>query len=224
MTKALSIDTSAAWAGTITTIQDGDPASEATMDVVMDSVADRLGYLKNSEANALKVASDSNVTVSGARTITFGNTNVTFNGNASVTGANGMSVATGSRINFSADSYLVANHSRVYGALGLDFENLPNANATMGAVYESRVPTITANRTYQLPNPASTLGTSAFMRKRVSRYINGTHIVYIEYNAVQIALIQQTGAGLGFVDFVFDGAANTWVVSAMGGVAALPGV
>ena len=43
MTKALSIDTSAAWAGTITTIQDGDPASEATMDVVMDSIGDRLG-------------------------------------------------------------------------------------------------------------------------------------------------------------------------------------
>lgn len=46
MTKPIAIDTGEAWDTFVTTIQDGDSARETVMDVVLTSVADRLGALK----------------------------------------------------------------------------------------------------------------------------------------------------------------------------------
>lgn len=57
MSKTLTIDTAAAWAASITAPQDGDVNSEAGLwDAVMDSIGDRLGYLKATVDNSLRLS------------------------------------------------------------------------------------------------------------------------------------------------------------------------
>lgn len=69
MTKTLAINPAATWATTVTTIQNGDPATEATMDAVMASVADRLGAV-HTLANAAIHTTD-NETMQSGSSITF---------------------------------------------------------------------------------------------------------------------------------------------------------
>lgn len=155
--KTTTIDTAAAWAGTIATIQDGDPASEANMDLVSDSIGDRLGYLKTKADGAAYLA---------AATQTFTGAAV-WSGAATVTidpdGANDI-VADDVRFNSTATSSLVlqaASNGGLYGAIWIDVITLTDANQSLSelADLEYRVPQLTANREYTLPGGGvTTLG------------------------------------------------------------------
>lgn len=207
MTKPLTIDTAAAWAGTITTIQDGDPASEATMDVVMDSVGDRLGYLKATADNSLLLASNAAQTLSGTGTLTIaksltvsGSTtltsNLTLNAAASITSGWDLNVLSGASI-------------FVQGKLRLDIEILANANVQMGQTYESRVPIVTSPRTYTTP-----VGSNG-QKKRVARVDNtSNHAITISTGVITLGVIAANSQG--WLDLVCIGN-NDWFVSAWGG-------
>lgn len=76
--KTLPIDTAAAWAATVSTFVDGDVFRESNIDLCVDSIADRIGYLKTTVdgkasvgannawtgTNAWAAASDFNAAVS----------------------------------------------------------------------------------------------------------------------------------------------------------------
>lgn len=56
--KTLPIDTGAAWAGTVSTFVDGDVFRETNIDTCVDSIADRLGYLKTTVDGKASVGSN----------------------------------------------------------------------------------------------------------------------------------------------------------------------
>ena len=221
MTKALTIDTAAAWAGTITTIQDGDPASEATMDLVMDSVADRLGYLKTREANAFPLASATTRTVSGLGTTDFSSA-VNLNALTSINGALGLVVNTGSSVSISSGALLAhAGLLNLTGSMAASYALLPDANATITMVFESRVPVITANRTYTLPSVAALpFGAGPRYRIRITKADNANHqALIVEPVALGLlAALGSTNPYQGWVEFVAN-ALGEWRVSAWGGSA-----
>lgn len=221
MTKALTIDTAAAWAGTITTIQDGDPASEATMDVVMDSIGDRLGYLKTREANSFPLSSGTTRTVSGVGTVDFSSP-VNLNALTTVYGASGLLVNTGSNISISAGALLAhAGLLNLTGSMAASYALLPDANATITMVFESRVPVLTGNRTYTLPSVAALpFGVGPRYRIRVTKADNANHQALI-VEPVALGLLAGLGATnpyQGWVEFVTN-ALGEWRVSAWGGSA-----
>ena len=154
--KTTTIDTAAAWAGTIATIQDGDPASEANMDLVSDSIGDRLGYLKTKADGAAYLAAATQ-TFTGAAVWDAANA-VTIDPD----GTYGLELSSGADALFNGNVE-VAGTAAFQGALSVtttgtflrDVQTLADANSSISATYESRVPQITANRSYTLPGGGS---------------------------------------------------------------------
>src|SRR3972149_6424632 len=62
--KAYTIDLGAAWAATIETFQDGNVFRETNIDLMADSIADRLGYLK-AQSDTFVAVGDNPVTWTG---------------------------------------------------------------------------------------------------------------------------------------------------------------
>lgn len=222
MTKPLTIDTAATWTGSLTTIQDGDPASEATMDVVVDSIGDHLGYLKtraeNSIPASLPVAVPYTLSgVSGSRvdvTVPF-----RFYSGVDVYSA-ALTVQSGAQVLFSGSSSLITStgsKTTIHGAFGADFEILSDANGTLGWAFESRVPTLTAARTYTLPDPASISFAAGYARKRVVKVNSSAFGVNINDPVAGLIGTIDLGDHKGWIDFVFGPSNNTWRVSAWGG-------
>ena len=220
MTKLLTIDTAAPWAGTVITITNGDPASEATIDAVMDSIADRLGYLKTRSEDSLRLVSGSVQALTGAGSIDFSRP-LNLNALVALNSALGMVVNGGSGLSVASGAFLAVDGLiNVTGALASEYQVLPDANAsiTMG-FFEHRVPALTAARIYTLPNVASLpFGAGPRYRLRVSKLdISTNH---------QANIIDPTGANMitlgsgvdrrGWAEFVTS-ATGEWRVSAWGG-------
>lgn len=223
MTKPLTIDTAATWTGSLTTIQDGDPASEATMDIVVDSIGDHLGYLKTRAENSIPASLSVGVpyTVSGvAGAILDFTVPIRWYSGLTLYNSAGLSVQSGSQISFSGSSSLITgagSKTTIHGAFGADFEILSDADETLGWAFESRVPTLTAARTYTLPDPASISFGAGYARKRVVKVNSSAFATNI--NDPVAGLIGQIDGGdhKGWIDFVFGPSNNTWRVSAWGG-------
>lgn len=221
--KTLAIDTAAAWVGTLSTIQDGDPASEASMDLVVDSIGDRLGYLKSKADGAFPLASASLRTVSGAGQVVFATTlgvdfssPATFSGTGSallISSSRVMSLDTGARLNLAAGA--IASFG---GGLGATYETMGDANATLGLAYESRIPVITAARTYTLPAQSSFTALGVSLRKRVTKVSTSAFICTISSPVSGTLATIDGGNHQGWVEFVASPATDgEWRVSAWGG-------
>lgn len=220
MTKLLTIDTAAPWAGTVTTITNGDPASEATIDAVMDSIADRLGYLKTRAEDSLRLVSGSAQALTGAGSIDFSRP-LNLNALVAINGALGMVVNSGSGASFAAGALLAVDGLlNLTGALAAEYQVLPDANASLSMAYfEHRVPALTAARIYTLPNVASLpFGAGPRYRLRVSKLDISTNHQANIIDPIGVNMIT-LGAGpdrRGWAEFVTS-ATGEWRVSAWGG-------
>jgi hypothetical protein len=221
--KTLPIDTAAAWAGTLSTIQDGDPASEASMDLVVDSIGDRLGYLKTNVDGAFLLSSASLRTVSGAGQVVFATSlGVAFDAPATFNGA-------GSAITLPAGKLLsIDNAARLtcaagsiasfQGGFGASYETLGDVDSTLGLAYESRVPVLTGNRSYALYAQSTYSALGAPLRKRVSKASTSAHSVTITSPASGTLAVISGGNHQGWVDLVASPSVDgEWRVSAWGG-------
>lgn len=214
--KTLPIDTAAAWAGTLSTIQDGDPASEATMDVVVDAIGDRLGYLKTAGDGKLALASNVSQTLSGTGDITLGTSKVILAGSptsVSIAGS-GITTSNGAIINIDGGGQVRVNNGGILQLVAgsrmiLESQILPDADATITMYPVSRVPAITSNRTYTLP--AAGVGEVV----RIVRTVITNHSVSIN-GAALIATISSNSQG--WIEFINAGAGTSdWKALQWGG-------
>lgn len=138
--KTTAIDTAAVWGANLSTWQNGDTFNEANADTVVDTIGDRLGYLKT--ALDAKAGTGTANTFTEAQEIDDA---LTVNGDAFFLGA----VETG--------AIVTSGSVTVNGALEFDASSSDgvvtrymtgsDAAATITAAYdEVRVPTLTANR------------------------------------------------------------------------------
>lgn len=155
--KNLTIDTAAAWAGTLTTIQDGDAASEATMDQVVDTIGDRLGALKTAADGKLSLASNTDQTLSGTGDIVLSSGKEIIAGSSSILtlSSNGLSIGQSAINNVNALGQLRINYLgelKLFDGSNFTLQSqvLPDADGTISYSPVSRVPTLTSNRTYTL--------------------------------------------------------------------------
>mgnify|MGYP000031138403 CR=1 FL=1 len=144
--KSYTIDTAAAWVGTIQTWQDGDVFRESNLDLMADSIADRLGYLKTKADGAAYLAAASQ-TFTGLQTISG------VAGGVNITGDVGLSVTQTASFLSDIDvtGTAICNVVAAQTELRLPIATLPDANATISCFGRNRVPQLTANRSYTLP-------------------------------------------------------------------------
>ena len=95
--KSYTIDTAAAWVGTIQTWQDGDVFRETNLDTITDSIADRLGYLKT-KADAAGYLAAASQTWTGLQTVSGAA------GGIAITGDQGLVVSGGGTVQCSVDA------------------------------------------------------------------------------------------------------------------------
>lgn len=157
--KTATIDTAALWAGTISTFQDGDIFRETNIDTMVDSIGDRLGYLKAKADAAAYVAADNTFTGNNTFTTASGGDDLTVGGDGELI------VNVGATMNGAMNIASAAFTGRI--EIGAEFNSAPNvladAAATCSAVLFQRVPTLTANRVYTLP--AGSAGDLALMTR-----------------------------------------------------------
>ncbi len=145
--KTATIDTAALWAGTISTFQDGDIFRETNIDTMIDSIGDRLGYLKAKADAAAYVAADNTFTGNNTFTTASGGDDLTVGGDGELI------VNVGATMN----GAMAIASAAFTGRIEIDAEFNPGSNvladaaATCSAVLFQRVPTLTANRVYTLP-------------------------------------------------------------------------
>jgi hypothetical protein len=145
--KTATIDTAALWAGTISTFQDGDIFRETNIDTMVDSIGDRLGYLKAKADAAAYVAADNTFTGNNTFTTASGGDDLTVGGDGELI------VNVGATMN----GAMAIASAAFTGRIEIDAEFNPGSNvladaaATCSAVLFQRVPTLTANRVYTLP-------------------------------------------------------------------------
>jgi len=214
--KTLPIDTAAAWAGTLSTIQDGDPASEATMDVVVDAIGDRLGYLKTRADGNLALTSNATQTLGGTGNIALGSSKAIVAGSPTTVSISqtGIAISQGAEVDLDALGVLNVNSAGTLRLLAgskmlLDSQILPDADATVSLCPVSRVPSLTGNRTYTLP--AASVGEVI----RIVRTVITNHSVTIN-GAGAIATIATNSQG--WIEFINAGAGTSdWKALQWGG-------
>lgn len=211
--KTTTIDTAAAWAGTIATIQDGDPASEANMDLVSDSIGDRLGYLKTKADGAAYLAAAAQ-TFTGSAVWDAANV-ITIDPD----GTYGLELSSGADALFSGNVEAVGTVA-LQGAVSItstgtllrDIQTLADASAAMSGTYEHRVPQLTANRSYTLPGGGGS--TLAVISASAAGWVelvrgDGWHLRVVRSrtaDAFTVTILGTVGSG-----------AAQWRVSAWGG-------
>lgn len=203
--KNLTIDTAAAWAGTLTTIQDGDAASEATMDQVVDTIGDRLGALKTAADGKLSLASNTDQTLSGTGDIILSSGKEIIAGSSSILtlSSNGLSIGQSGRLDINALGQLRIQSSGEFVLLQgsrfvLQSQILADADVGITSYPVSRIPALTSNRTYSLP-----LGNNGDVL-RVVRTVTTNHSVTITGGASgTVAVIPANSQG--WVEFINAG-------------------
>lgn len=215
--KNLTIDTAAAWAGTLTTIQDGDAASEATMDQVVDTIGDRLGALKTAADGKLSIASNTDQTLSGTGGIVLSSGKEIIAGSSSILtlSSSGLSIGQFATNNVNALGQLRINSNgsfQLYPGSRFEISSqiLPDADANVGSYPVSRVPALTSNRTYSLPlaNPGEVI--------RIVRTITTNHSVTFTSGGVgTVAVIAANSQG--WVEFINASSGADWRVLQWGG-------
>lgn len=205
MTKTLAINPAATWAATVTTIQNGDPATEATMDAVMTSVANRLGAIYTLADTAIhttdneSMQSGSSITFASGSTLTAAaGSTVVLRGSVTVTGGADLTVAAKLTRSSSAGTEqgkitqraLVVGDANATASTDYDYVEIDVAGATQRTV---------TLRVTSAPIP--TRGDTVIVRK-IGNGAGGGEIVN-EGSATYIC--RWNGAQKGQAQLVFDG-------------------
>lgn len=210
--KSYTIDTAAAWSGSITTWQDGDVFRETNTDAVTDSIADRLGYLKTKADGAAYLAAASQ-TFSGLATWSGASAGLVVSGDFGLT--TGLLTVGGQAIfsdevQFNAGPVTFSSAPELNGGIKADYASLADADSTIGtpAKFEYRVPTLTANRAYGLDSTTNIL---AIISASAQGWVELVHSTTKQ--RVRIVRMRTSDA----FTVTVRGTAGTWRVSAWGG-------
>lgn len=213
MSKSLTIDTAASWAGTITVPTDGDTFQETQTDAYFDSIGDRLGYLKT--------AVDGTVTLGGTNTWTGPNTFsgvVDFLDDVSLAGsteANSLLcsgvVQIGPAGSFTSQCVLNFSTSSTSGVAFRGYT--ANTTSTLSANYDTcSVGTIAGNITLTLP------AGFAGQRYRVNRNRTTDAFTVTVNNPSAVAMGTISANAAGWLEFERIGA--NWILIGYGGTVA----
>lgn len=215
--KSLAISLAAAWSSSVRSFVDGNTFRESNIDFLVGDIADRLGYLKNALDGKANLAGSNALTgywtwaagaVSGIRVLGDNGvwtTDLRSDGFASFY----------NQVTFDALSNVDVNgpmQITTSGQIQESITTLADANATIpGGGVHFRVPTLTANRTYTLPNTGN--GTYRRIRLERPRTADAFTATLQTSGAVTMGVISISAAG--WIEVV-DGSAG-WVVVGYGG-------
>lgn len=209
--KSYTIDTAAAWSGTITTWQDGDVFRETNTDAVADSIADRLGYLKTKADGAAYIAASQ--TFSGLTTWAGASAGVVISGDFGLTTSSldvGSAATFADTVAFNAGPITFASAPSFNGGLGADYSTLADADSTIGTPtrFEYRVPQLTASRNYGLDSTTNTLAVISASAQGWVELVHST-------TKQRVRIVRMRTADAFTV--TIKGTAGTWRVAAWGG-------
>lgn len=210
--KSYTIDTAAAWSGSITTWQDGDVFRETNTDAVTDSIGDRLGYLKTKADGAAYLAAASQ-TFSGVATWAGASSGVVVSGDLGLTVGTfdvGGTATFSDVVDFNAGPVTFASAPVFNGGLKADYSTLSDADTTIGTPtkFEYRVPTLTANRSYGLDGTANTLAIISASSQGWVELVHST-------TKQRVRVVRMRTADAFTV--TVKGTAGTWRIAAWGG-------
>jgi hypothetical protein len=210
MSKSLTIDTAAVWAGTITVPTDGDTFQETVTDTYFDSIGDRLGYLKTQVDGAVSLGGTN--TWTGGQTFsgtaTF-NDDVALNGTTEANSFTCSSLFVGSAGTFQSESPLTFSGTGALGFRGYS----ANTTANLSAEYDTcSVGTIAGNITLTLP------AGFAGKRYRVNRNRTTDAFTVTVNNPSAVAMGTISANAAGWLEFERIGA--NWILIGYGGTVA----
>ncbi len=213
--KTVSIDTGAVWGSGVRSWQDGDVLRESNMDLIIDDITDRLGYLKAREVEleADKAGAASDMVWSGSHIFNKALTPVEF--------AQGLLVSA-LGVEVTGGGVAVSNGNITVGGGILTFSNAvgsgqvyrtatgSDAAFTIDATYDEwRVPQLTSSRIWTVDStPAPNNG----RRLRVTKVRNDAFTLTLRREDATTIAVLDSGV-IGCVELVYMG---SWKVSFFG--------
>lgn len=212
--KSYTIDLAAAWAASLQTWQDGDVFRETNTDIVIDAIADRLGYLKTQSDTFVAVGDDPVVWTGehsfNGGTTTLGTTvidelNVSSGGTLTGTwiGVGSMTFGSTNNITFVGEGG---------GVLGRRSEGSDAATTFTTAADVVSVPQLTANRVYTARSTGPVPPFGARIRVYRARTADAFTVEIQREGGTSLATI--SASAQGWVDLFFT---TKWIVVGFGG-------
>lgn len=215
--KTYTMDTAAAWVATIDTFQDGDVFRETNIDTMVESIGDRLGYLKTAADAAVEVGDTptwtglhtwagaaAGIVITGDEGLTTGT--LTCDGTSTLA-----NLVASDAAEFQSTIDLATGNSVILWREGFGSDAAQSVSTTSDVVW---VPQITANRIYTLSDVAAGKQ-GARIRIVRNRTADAFTLTVSRSDATVLGVISASNAG--WIECMWTDFQEHWVVCGWGG-------